>query len=332
MFVFNTQMHCLTFVFVLLELMMFSYQLVYYFSRPQDKTRKWYLILLMLLIIYNLAGGLLPDPEFKLPLILQNILAYGSGFLMAAYFPFYFYKGFNLKSLKFHALYGAPLLLLFPFLIFFVIIYPVLNDLDFAIKYGMIAPFLYSQVLLVSILNAIRLKVRMKKSSQFPYRKVEMVAVYLAVVPWVMLSVFSYFHVAQWVEVLFTNTGFIGVTVLFMVRSAALARIEHGQLMAMLAIDENQRTDFKENCRKYDLTKRETEIAMLLCQGITYKEIAETLFRSEHTVESHVHNILKKTGAKGRIKLLQILGFRPASVDELLPVEADRGSYDKTAQ
>lgn len=46
MLVFGTEMHVVTFVFVLLELIMFGYQVIHYLSRPQDKTRLWYMILL----------------------------------------------------------------------------------------------------------------------------------------------------------------------------------------------------------------------------------------------------------------------------------------------
>ena len=96
MLVFATEMHIVTFVFALLEIIMFFYQLIYYLSRPQDESRKWYLILLFLLIIYNITGGLFPNPKLDIPIITQNIIAYGSGFFAAAYFPYNFYKGFNL--------------------------------------------------------------------------------------------------------------------------------------------------------------------------------------------------------------------------------------------
>ena len=102
MLVFGTEMHIVTFVFVLLEIVMFFYQLVDYLSRPQDKSRMWYLILLFLLIVYNITGGLFPDPRINIPIVTQNIIAYGSGFLMGAYFPYYFYKGFGLKGLRVH--------------------------------------------------------------------------------------------------------------------------------------------------------------------------------------------------------------------------------------
>ncbi|XIG14491.1 helix-turn-helix transcriptional regulator [Dehalogenimonas etheniformans] len=48
------------------------------------------------------------------------------------------------------------------------------------------------------------------------------------------------------------------------------------------------------------LSKRELEIAELVSQGATNKELASKLFISEHTVKVHVKNILQKLELKNR--------------------------------
>ena len=45
---------------------------------------------------------------------------------------------------------------------------------------------------------------------------------------------------------------------------------------------------------KKELTMKEIEIVKLISKGFTSKEIAEQLFISHRTVETHRHNILKK--------------------------------------
>ncbi|MBW2961909.1 response regulator transcription factor [Mesonia aestuariivivens] len=47
-----------------------------------------------------------------------------------------------------------------------------------------------------------------------------------------------------------------------------------------------------------DLSSREIDVLKLLCNQLTAKEIAEKLFLSKKTVESHKSNLLQKTGAK----------------------------------
>lgn len=55
--------------------------------------------------------------------------------------------------------------------------------------------------------------------------------------------------------------------------------------------------------QKYKLTKREVEIAILLAKGKTYKEIAEELFISANTVNSHVKHIYEKTKTNNKTQL-----------------------------
>ena len=303
MLVFGTEMHIVTFVFVLLEIGMFSYQLIYYLSRPQDKSRQWYMILLFLLIVYNITGGLFPDPQINIPIITQNIIAYGSGFLMASYFPYYFYKGFNLKRLRFHALYGVPLFLIAPYLIFFVIIYSINGNLDMAIKNGIIVPFFYTFIVLGAILRAIRLKYTENRGMM---NFMEMVAVYCAVLPWACLTVFAYFHVGQLMEVIFTNGGFVSITIIFISKSIAKAKKEYEQLVELNS-NSIRPAAFDKNVQLYQLTNREREIVLFMRQGLKYKAIGENLFIAERTVTKHVQNIFEKTGVSNKVELLHKL-------------------------
>ena len=303
MLVFGTEMHIVTFNFIALEIAMVFYQLIYTLSRPEDKNRMWYMILLFLLIVYNITGGLFPDPQINIPIVTQNIIAYGSGFLMAAYFPYYFYKGFDLPRLRLHAIYGVQLFLIIPFLVFFVIVYSINKNLDLAIKYGIIIPFFYSIVVLWAILRAIRLKYK-ENSNRTNF--IEVVAVYCAVIPWASMTVFAYFQVGQLIEVLFTNFGFLVITIIFISRSITKARIEYEQLMEGNTNSIRPLT-FDPNCKLYQLSGREIEIAHLIRQGFKYKLIGETLYISERTVSKHVQNIFEKVRVTNKVELLNKL-------------------------
>ncbi len=53
-----------------------------------------------------------------------------------------------------------------------------------------------------------------------------------------------------------------------------------------------------ESCDPVKLSDRETEIIQLIAEGYTYKEIADQLYLSSHTVSTHRKNIMKKLTLK----------------------------------
>jgi DNA-binding NarL/FixJ family response regulator len=54
------------------------------------------------------------------------------------------------------------------------------------------------------------------------------------------------------------------------------------------------------------LTRRETEILRLLADGLTTSEMAEKLFTSKRTIETHRQNILEKTRTKNTASLIKL--------------------------
>lgn len=265
--------------------------------------RLWYLLLLLLFQFYNITGGLFPDPKINIPIPTQEMIAYGSGFLMASFFPFYFYKAFDLKSLRWHALYGVPLFLMLPYLIFFVIVYAINGELNVSIKFGMIVPFLYALVLLWVMFKAIRKKYQADRNKNQYF---EEVAMYCAVTPWLSLAFFGLVEANQLIEVLCTNTGIVILSVLFISRSIRTARSEYEQLLEFNTTG-SRTENFEEMCRYYKLTNREIEIVLLVRQGLTHKEISNQLFIAGKTVENHVQNIYEKTSVKNKVSLIQKL-------------------------
>jgi DNA-binding NarL/FixJ family response regulator len=67
----------------------------------------------------------------------------------------------------------------------------------------------------------------------------------------------------------------------------------------------------------YPLTRKEVEVAVLVAQGKTNKEIAGQLFNSERTIDNHVQHIYNKLNIDSRPQLalwVQARGLLPAAI------------------
>jgi DNA-binding CsgD family transcriptional regulator len=58
--------------------------------------------------------------------------------------------------------------------------------------------------------------------------------------------------------------------------------------------------------KKLEITEREYEVLQLISQGMSNKEIANSLFLTESTIKTHVSNLLVKLNAKRRTQAVQI--------------------------
>lgn len=166
MLVFGTEIHIVTFLISLFEMVFFCYQVVYYLSRPTDKNRLYYLILLYLLIQYNILSGLFPDKNISINIILQSIISYSATFAMAMYFPYYFYKVFDLSKLKFYVYWGSVVFLLIPLIACFVIPYCITGNLELSRRMVTVIPFFYALSFLYSLISAIKAKSKETQTSK----------------------------------------------------------------------------------------------------------------------------------------------------------------------
>jgi ATP/maltotriose-dependent transcriptional regulator MalT len=61
---------------------------------------------------------------------------------------------------------------------------------------------------------------------------------------------------------------------------------------------------FEEFCKQFEVSPRETDIVREICNGLSNKEISDTLFISLQTVKDHTHRIYVKTNVKSRVQLI----------------------------
>jgi len=66
-------------------------------------------------------------------------------------------------------------------------------------------------------------------------------------------------------------------------------------------------TRFSHFVEKHEISKRESEVVRLICQGYSNQQISDALFISLQTVKDHTHRIFVKTGVRNRVQLTNMI-------------------------
>ncbi|WP_042142812.1 response regulator transcription factor [Paucisalibacillus sp. EB02] len=85
-------------------------------------------------------------------------------------------------------------------------------------------------------------------------------------------------------------------------RAFALDEVPMSKEIAFQILKEFPQRKVKKK-EKTPLSTRELEVLQLVAEGLSNREISETLFISEHTVKSHLKNILSKLHLDNRVQL-----------------------------
>ena len=239
-----------------------------------------FLLLLICILMNNLSSGLLPDKNFPINILSQNIIAYFVGFTTIIYYFIYLSKYYNINFRKRITINQIFVVLVADLVLGFIVPYTVTNDLALSRKIFLIFP-----ILLIIILIGIILKE--KVSRYFFYDNiVEKYHVFTGILG--ILSIISnpiiMFTLGdnQDIEQTFFNLGFFFIAIEYFLYQKTI-----------------HTTMVKDN---FSLTERESEILSLLIvnPNITYSELGENLNISEKTVSAHMSRIYKKTGTKNK--------------------------------
>jgi DNA-binding CsgD family transcriptional regulator len=64
-------------------------------------------------------------------------------------------------------------------------------------------------------------------------------------------------------------------------------------------------------CKKFEVSPREKEIIIEICNGLSNQQIADKLFISLQTVKDHTHRIYGKIDVNSRVQLIKLVGEIP---------------------
>lgn len=296
--VFGTEMHWVTLLIITLQVLILFYSTIHYLSKPQDKSRLHFLVLVLVFIQYNFFSGIFPDDQIAINLILQNTVAYIVGIVMALYFLFYLYEEFHITPFKFFDLKSLIILCSLLLVFTFIIPYSLTRDLRFSRLIFIIIPLLLCIVFVFRMyyeLNNINKDTNEAIESHFKSR---VIASYAGLFSLISLPIMVFLGDHQVTEQILVNIGFFWIGFSYIKANIYRSRMEFSLLNEYR--ERHKSTKIQELFNSHKLTNKEVEIAMLILRGDKYKAIADKIFITEKTVSKHASNMFKKVNVTNR--------------------------------
>lgn len=314
---FGTEIKLPTFVFICIETVIFFFQLVNYLSRPQDLSRRRFLILIAAFIFYNVCSGFLPDRNLTWHPLLQNVLSLGSGILLATYYFYYLVAELKIAQDRFFKTKILFSSLLASLVLCFVCAYVITGNIQVSRQVFIIPPILIS---LYFCFLTVRFLIsdRSRKSRDTPYRLM-IYSGYIGVIFMASMPVVVAFGDYQVLNNSLVNVSFALACYAYINYYLYQSRIEYEILQKVGHF--GPQPHILPTLLEFNLTAAELQIAYLLIQDKSHAEIAEITFTAVSTARKHASNIFKKTGAPGKKEFIGKF-----SGNQLVTSETDEGA------
>lgn len=214
-----------------------------------------------------------------------NISLAGTSWLISLV-PYFFYSLLNLKNKL-----PVRILLNLSLILFAAAFLPLSLNMHLLYRNVIMICLLLSQLFTIILIWR-------KKQSLGKYsRKAGIVIIaYLIFLPF--LAAVDFFHIHSIFLPSFSDFRFYP---LFYFAAALCFVVFTSHRITEKTTDKKERPDLL--IEKFGLSRKENEVALLLIKGSTYKEIAEIMFISVNTVNTHVKNIYRKTDCHNKAEL-----------------------------
>ncbi|MGC5745469.1 LuxR C-terminal-related transcriptional regulator [Chryseobacterium sp. NFX27] len=287
---FNTEICISTFICILIFILLViivSVQLILVWKR---RDRNYYLKFLFLIVsglIYNVIEGILPDKDFRINIISQNIFAWLIGLGVAVHYFIYIKSEYDLIFFKRVSLSGIGMFATLALIFLFILPYTITGSLKTSRTYFLSFILAISMVAIIIIIKQQTKKARAQNKIIFKIHDFMGILSFLGLItlPFTILL----FGDNQFIEQTFFSIGFFIIAVDYFLYSF-------------------RKKEIKKIIPFEKLSIRETEILKLLLEdpNLKYSEISKMLNISEKTLSTHLSNIYKKIEIKSKKEIHEL--------------------------
>lgn len=280
MLVFGTEMHLVTFVYICIIFLNFFPVI---FNIIQKKNKLYHLrfcFLLLAIFFNNLSSGLLPDKNFSINVLSQNIIAYTVGLITTIYYYHYIHTDYNIRVIRYLNLNFILIILEFNLILFFIIPYTITENLRLSRNFFLITPLF---IITIVFFNTTFYEIKKFMITNGANQKFHIIAGIMGLFSICSLPVVMFFlGDKQAIEQSFFTIGLFFLTVSYYISPEKTLEKQNGTL-----------------------TAREKEIFDIVLKNpeLKYSEYSVLLFISEKTFSTHMSNIYKKLNVKNKKEL-----------------------------
>lgn len=289
---FGTNLHPLTFAFIVLQLLVIVPTIFILYKDKEDKNKHRFLILSILCLIYNISNGLIPNSNFIVDIRSQYYITFAIGILAACYSFFYIHNEHNIKIFSKDFVKAIIIGFIAWYMVSFVSLYSITNNLTLC-RY-----IFFSYPIAISLYWFYKFRNWLIKTSYHNWSAFNKRKIFSGLIA--MVSLFAFpavliiFEDNQPLERGVFNIGYISITYFFFYRFDHLISNDTVDLFN----DRNFNNIFN------NLTNRQKEILKVIYKNpdLSYTELADKLNISLSTFTTHTTNIYKSLNLVDKTK------------------------------
>lgn len=281
---FNTQIDPSTFIYILILLGLFIIVCVQLTFVWKKRDRNYYTNFCALIfsgIIYNIVEGLLPDPNFGIDILAQNIIAFTVGSGVAFHYLFYLKKIYNLKFYERISFSSIGMSSSIALIVLFILPYTVTKSLEISRVFFLGFFLIVLLLMIITVIQSQSIKIKEEKSKVLKFHSLAGILGFLALLslPFNILL----FGDHQVIEQSAFSFGFFILAVDYFLYNL-------------------RKKELKKSIPIANLSVRENEILRVLLDNPDWKyaQISDRFNISEKTLSTHLNKIYKKIGIKSK--------------------------------